>query len=240
MITKTIAAFFVNVLLAGGAQAALIDRGGGLIYDTDRNITWLADANLIASNTFGLGYNVYLGPHPDVPSGYPSNYLYEDGTATWGAALHWIDAMNAANYLGYDDWRLPSALNPDGSEPCGYLNCTGGELGHLFYDELGGNANSSILNSEDPDLALFTNFQSYVYWYGEPYLPAGIGVNNVWNFRMDEGLQGLGSTNGQNLYVMAVRDGDVVAAAIPEPSTYAMFLAGLGLIGFMASRRKSC
>ena len=31
--------------LPGIANAALVDRGGGLIYDTDLNITWLADAN---------------------------------------------------------------------------------------------------------------------------------------------------------------------------------------------------
>jgi hypothetical protein len=38
-----------------------------------------------------------------------------------------------------------------------------------------------------------------------------------------------------------VHDGDVgngVAAPVPEPETYAMMLAGLGLLGFMARRRK--
>jgi hypothetical protein len=34
----------------------------------------------------------------------------------------------------------------------------------------------------------------------------------------------------------AVRDGDVTSA-VPEPETYAMLLAGLGLLGFMARRR---
>jgi hypothetical protein len=32
--------------------------------------------------------------------------------------------------------------------------------------------------------------------------------------------------------------GSVIVAAIPEPETYAMLLAGLGLVGFMARRRK--
>jgi hypothetical protein len=31
---------------------------------------------------------------------------------------------------------------------------------------------------------------------------------------------------------------DVVIAAVPEPETYAMLAAGLGLIGFMARRKK--
>jgi hypothetical protein len=33
--------------------------------------------------------------------------------------------------------------------------------------------------------------------------------------------------------------GIAVSAPVPEPSTYAMMLAGLGLIGFIAYRRKS-
>ena len=45
------------------------------------------------------------------------------------------------------------------------------------------------------------------------------------------------------LAAWAVHDGDVGPAfsaisAIPEPETYAMLLAGLGLVGFMARRRK--
>jgi hypothetical protein len=31
---------------------------------------------------------------------------------------------------------------------------------------------------------------------------------------------------------------DMVTAPIPEPETYALMLAGLGLVGFMARRRK--
>ena len=33
------------VVVTGAAQAALVNRGGGMIYDTTRNITWLADMN---------------------------------------------------------------------------------------------------------------------------------------------------------------------------------------------------
>jgi|RifCSPlowO2_12_1023861.scaffolds.fasta_scaffold474522_1 hypothetical protein len=33
------------LLIAGRAQATLIDRGGGLIYDNVLNITWLQNAN---------------------------------------------------------------------------------------------------------------------------------------------------------------------------------------------------
>jgi hypothetical protein len=39
------------------------------------------------------------------------------------------------------------------------------------------------------------------------------------------------------MYAWAVRPGDV--AAVPEPETYSMLLAGLGMMGW-AVRRKSC
>jgi PEP-CTERM motif len=44
----------------------------------------------------------------------------------------------------------------------------------------------------------------------------------------------LASTNAEQFYI----SGMTVTAAIPEPETYAMLLAGLGLLGFAARRRK--
>lgn len=47
------------------------------------------------------------------------------------------------------------------------------------------------------------------------------------------------TANGAN-YVRALYDNFTVnTAAVPEPATYSMMLMGLGLIGFMASRKKS-
>ena len=43
--TKSWAVAATVLALAGSAQAALIDRDGGMIYDTTRNITWLANMN---------------------------------------------------------------------------------------------------------------------------------------------------------------------------------------------------
>lgn len=41
-----------------------------------------------------------------------------------------------------------------------------------------------------------------------------------------------------NIDNISVTDGSVVTAPVPEPETYAMLLAGLGLIGTIARRRK--
>jgi hypothetical protein len=192
--------------------------GGQVVNDTDLNITWLANANLAATNTFGVsGID---------PSGYMHSY-----TATL-----WIDAMNAANYLGYNDWRLPTTLQPDatcggqsGGVSSGY-GCTGSEMGHLFYTELGGAAGSSIQDTNNGNLALFQNVQSRFYWSGTAYAPAPY---DAWVFNMGEytyeGLQ-TAYADDLNSFAWAVRTGQV--ATVPEPETWAMLLVGVGLVGF--------
>jgi hypothetical protein len=53
---------------------------------------------------------------------------------------------------------------------------------------------------------------------------------------------GCGSTVVPTTYIQAVRFGDVnfsEVAPVPEPETYALMLAGLGLVGVMARRRKA-
>lgn len=87
-------------------QPALIDRGFGLIYDTERDITWLQDANY--ARTVGK-------------SG--------DGQLTWPAAMAWVASLN---YRGIRGWRLPTALNSDGSGPCVGHDCDDNEIGHLI------------------------------------------------------------------------------------------------------------
>ena len=55
------------------------------------------------------------------------------------------------------------------------------------------------------------------------------GGNGTWYSALH--AQGLGPTGGQSGWIGAT-------PAIPEPETYAMMLAGLGLLGFVARRRR--
>lgn len=117
------ATLIVSAVLASvGAHAALQGRDlngspGSFeaYYDTDLNITWLADANYAQTS----GYDA---------DGWMS---WPDANA-WAASLAFTDGVNT-----YDNWRLPTTLRPDntcsgrGVGASGF-GCTGSEMGHLF------------------------------------------------------------------------------------------------------------
>ena len=219
-------------LASAAANAALIPRLGGLaVYDTDLDITWLADANLAKSNTFGA-----IGIHPIT------------GDMTWDTANDWIANMNAANYLGFSDWRLPATLTPDpgcttntaGATPSGDstgYNCAASEMGHLFYTELGASAGANVQGSGKPEeLAKFFNLTPNAYWSGTVFDPV---AGNVWGFGFGDGRQYNNAYVGYGNLAMVVRSGDAgVVSTVPAPA--AVWLFGGGLFGLLAvGRRKA-
>jgi hypothetical protein len=80
-----------------------------------------------------------------------------------------------------------------------------------------------------------TNSRSFLAVSGRLRVTASEQTTGPVAFREDAGSW-LIQTDDQPAF--AVR-GSVVAAPIPEPETYAMMLAGLGLVGWMAKRRRS-
>ncbi|MES2739663.1 MAG: PEP-CTERM sorting domain-containing protein [Pseudomonadota bacterium] len=74
---------------------------------------------------------------------------------------------------------------------------------------------------------------SFSAWSG---FGAGTGFNqgiNVLDFYVTNWQQ-----NGGNPLGLRVEFSDATVAAVPEPSSYAMLLAGLGMVGWMARRRR--
>jgi hypothetical protein len=228
-------------LATGTAQASLLGRAaltpGGTdyqaYYDDVLNITWLADANLAYTNTFGV-----------------SDIAPVDASMTWATANEWIAAMNTAAYLGISDWRLPTITDtgPPGCDyaysdtDCGFnVDLSTSELAHLFYSTLGNDGYYDVNEvptgcPEGLSLCLtntgpFSNLWATGYWSGTSYTPDS---NDAWLFNFYVGDQG-NIDKGSNEHSWAVSSGDSLAV-VPIPPAVWLFGSALGLMGVM--RRK--
>ncbi|MBD9359185.1 PEP-CTERM sorting domain-containing protein [Methylomonas fluvii] len=232
----------LSVLLVGGinmpANAALLDRGNGMLYDTVLNVTWLQDANYAKT------------------SGYD-----DDGLMSLTEAKTWTENLT---FGGATNWRLASnspingvdfVFSSDfysGSADQGYnVVSPNAELSYMFYVNLGlhgryntngtprsdngvfGNGNLFELDAGGnvvggADAGLIKNLQNRAYW-----LNTNEGPASNWIFMPYDGWQGVYSNENQ-LYAWAVHDGDV--AAVPLPG--AVWLFGAGLAGLLARGKR--
>ena len=181
-------------------------------YDVAQDITWVRDATLADTRHFGV-------------SGISGGAWA--GRMTWDLAQEWIAALNAANYLGKSDWRLPAIRDTDdpgcasdysmGGSDCGYnVDVTTSEVAHLFHVTLGNAAafdvegNYNPCGYTGPDYCLgntgpFWWFVPNAYWSGTEYAPDPV---DAWLFHARDGLQhNVGKD--EEWQVWAVRDGDI-------------------------------
>lgn len=216
---KLAARMLLAFIFTGTAAAALVDRGNGLIYDTDMNITWTQDANLL---------NTMMTSDPNLPNkisaalpGYIPVNPVSSGLTTWWGAQTFITYLNSINYKGYNDWRLPItpviayALDPGVSSS---------ELGHLYLVELGGLPNLSISTNHNSNYNLFTNIQNASYWSGTELVTYVYGTTTpitpndyAWRFIFGGGQYGVVKNSYYNLW--PVRSGDSVSAQTPPVIT---------------------
>ncbi|MCP4340698.1 MAG: DUF1566 domain-containing protein [Desulfobulbaceae bacterium] len=101
---KLLIAVFIVCGSTLSAHALLLDRGDGLIYDTDLNVTWLQDLNYAMT------------------SGYDT-----DGLMNWNQANTWAGDLN---FAGFDDWRLPTF---DHNNPRPVTSTSANEIGSLVW-----------------------------------------------------------------------------------------------------------
>lgn len=111
--TALYALLIIFACVSNSSRAALVavDIDGNAanghegVYDDVLDITWLADANLAASNTFGVSGISAGGPRI--------------GSMSWYTAHNFVAAINAANagagYLGVSTWRLPGVTPLNGN-----------------------------------------------------------------------------------------------------------------------------
>jgi hypothetical protein len=159
------------------------------------------------------------------------------GQGNWDNQLLWIDSLNTANHLGFDDWRLAS-MSVAAGVPTGTATsvvdcssatevaCRDNELGYMFYHNMGGSLGDSKTGNQTVDGVLLTEVRSD-YWPGTEF-----DSNNAWDFRFNGAQFNTGKFNFN--YGWAVRSNDV--SEVPVPA--AVWLFGSGLIGLVGLARR--
>lgn len=154
-------------------------NGGTLVYDTDLNITWFADANY-----------------------FQTIMADADGLMNWGDATALVEALD---YAGARDWRLPGALSSISPND---TNCTVGcldnEMAYLYSIYLGGDpygAEFDRTGNHGP----FTDIR-FQYWTNEEYTPDP--ASWAWNFHFENGIQ-YWHIKTDLFGAWPVRDGDI-------------------------------
>jgi hypothetical protein len=213
--------------LMGNSHAILLDRGSGLVYDTDQDLTWLLDTNIAKT----LGYEE------------------NDGKLHETEIVNWVDSLE---YAGYTDWRLPgfnaeacyaTAIFYDATQ-CLTDDTSTSEITFMHNQILG---NSFWLNrdysrgcpelSASPDGCLvnkgadgveFVNFVADYYW-----VTVTSGTGDIsYSFNPVDGSHHENCGEFAFAYAWVVRSGDV---SVPEPGT--LLLLATGLIGLGVVKR---
>jgi hypothetical protein len=210
------------------AGAELHSRKAGLAwYDDVLDITWVADANLANTETFG-DLNVREGG------------LMKFNSVT--TLIGFIAKMNQASYLGFNDWRAPTArpvsgvdwnfgCANNGSSDRGYAGSGGwvdpqgqivSEMGHMYYVNLGNLGRLEPEGGGTPfctgaviqdgwglaNSGPFSNLQPEDYWTN---IADPTSSSRALQFRFGEGMRDSGLKDNLK-FVWPVRDGDM-----PDP-----------------------
>jgi hypothetical protein len=215
-------------LITPTAEASLtvgVADGKDIVYSSGTNVSWTADANLLATMMSAQGFNTVVNA---IISASPIVYdtpNYFDGSYNHYVSYSGSYTISTSDFgtTGTVTW-LPTTPDSDSS---GGFNKTNSQMGELFYNELGGIAGNSIPNSN-----YFSNVQAYLYWSSTEY-SSDPKYMYSWLFNTFTGNQGA-TFKSYQYYAWAVSPGNI--AAVPVPS--ALLLFGTGLLGLLSLKRR--
>jgi hypothetical protein len=141
-----------------------------------------------------------------------SAFVFATGTSF--AADQSIDLSSGfASFIG-----TPTLLD-GGDDVISFTNLAAGTYNFEFtMSSQFTNITSVTVNGQEATMASFGNFRFF-------------GLESVSDAPFEVRIEG--TANSRSLY-----SGELQVAAIPEPETYALMLAGLAAVGFMARRRR--
>ena len=226
--------------IAGVSEATLVTIGTASYNSSDYNLVW--DNNNNGNSVVWLDYTARGD--------------------SWPNQVNWASGLNTTGILTYNiipgytvdwetnSWRLPASVNGvvqygiDGTTTAGY-NITNSEMGHLYYEELGNLGYYSTTDGDNPqpgwglnNTGDFDNLIAGYYWSGTNWTgdESASSFYSAWFFKMNNGYQETADRLNNNLYGLAIRNGQVSGSPVPEPTT--MLLLGSGLFGLAVIGRK--
>ena len=153
-------------------------------------MTWLANANIAATNSFGLP--------PCKAFNSPKLCVNQDGAMNTALRRsirrEHMNAYNGSGYLGQTNWQLP----PLDSSCSGYnCNGTGNPMGELFYNQFGLTQGTPVVSTPNTAVGPLANdIQPYLYWTCQgttiqgPCQTPGPAPGFEWSFSFGNGFLG--------------------------------------------------
>ena len=200
----------VNLTTIGTAQISgdVTNTPHNLIYDSSQSLLWL-------------------------------DYSY--GGANQTDSKSWADALilTAINTPGYIDnfsglgWRLPTT----GANAMTGADQSDSEMGCLYYTDLllKAGAGAGVTGVGSTNQLPFATIHSDYYWSGTDKVG---DAGTAWMFVTSNGSQYAAGKSYDGGFALAVRSGQLLTSAVPEPSTYLLLGIALGVVGY-ARRRMS-
>lgn len=182
-------------------------------------------------------------------TGSSSSYYYYDTSRNLSLTANSLLLIDA----NYD--LVAEASNPQACGYYSYYSCSSSEVAtatvtsSLSYSYSGSAISASYNGTESRSLQSYASgaytsyeyrYDPYGYYYGTVY----VVVPATEQFKQESGtLRSVFSnssdvTQSASFYLSASVAGQATTAAVPEPSTYALMLLGLGGIGLVASRQR--
>lgn len=204
------------------AKAELINNGGGLIYDTELNVTWY-DFNpgrmtWSESVAWAAGLDVGNVTGWRLPKILPVN----------GSSYNWSYSYNGSTDIAHNISASDSA----------YPGTKASEMAYLHYTSLGNKGLYAVNGTYQPDLSglknngPFMNLEDSWYWSGTVYGPNSA---SACYFGFVHGLQWAGPKESETRYAIAVHDGNILN---PVPIPSAILLFAPSLFGLVVLRRR--
>jgi len=193
--------------------------------------------NLSVGHFIAVAAVALIGLTPQ-QSTHAASVIYQDLTPTGILASPSSITRSFASDSGAGNitFEIQGYLSLDGSNCCTDTFSFYNDSDLLFQGtfNLGGGGTDIVFANPNGATFSATNFGFYNGGVLNVSIPVTFAAgNHVLTFDYSGSPQGLGD-EGWGLNNITVEG----VAAVPEPETYAMLLAGLGLLGFTASRRK--